>query len=194
MIDQRLSRPGFAIVLAAVFAPGCSEEPADEMSGNAGTIAMNGASMPPGSAGTGTAGMPPPNTGAPVAMPTMGMAAGAGLGAAGTPGSGAGAGAGATQPGDVACTITPRVTMSPAISTVASVEFTTDLAGLSAARIEFGLDASYGMTAPVDLAEPGYRTLLLGMKTSREYHFRIVANGKFLFFSSSKLILETIGK
>ena len=33
------------------------------------------------------------------------------------------------------------------------------------------------MTAPVDLAEPNYRTLLLGMKQMRTYHFRIVVQG-----------------
>ena len=29
------------------------------------------------------------------------------------------------------------------------------------------------MTAPVDLAQPSHRTLLLGMKASRTYHYRI---------------------
>jgi len=47
--------------------------------------------------------------------------------------------------------------------------------GVQSARIDFGLTTSYGMTAPVDLAQPNYRTLLLGMKASRMYHFRITA-------------------
>jgi hypothetical protein len=33
------------------------------------------------------------------------------------------------------------------------------------------------MTAPVDLTQTGYRTLLLGMKASKMYHYRIVATG-----------------
>lgn len=73
------------------------------------------------------------------------------------------------------CTITAASSLSTAISTVGIVTFTTNLAGITGAQIRFGL-ASTGptMTAPVDLAEPGYRTLLLGMKTSRAYVFRIV--------------------
>lgn len=44
------------------------------------------------------------------------------------------------------------------------------------AHIDFGLDATYGMTAPVDLAAESHRTLLLGMKPSHTYHFRISAS------------------
>ena len=43
------------------------------------------------------------------------------------------------------------------------------------AAIHFGLDTRYGMVAPVDLNEPDFRTLLLGMKPSRTYHFQVVA-------------------
>ena len=46
---------------------------------------------------------------------------------------------------------------------------------MQSAKIDFGLTTSYGMTAPVDLAQPSYRTLLLGMKASRMYHYRITA-------------------
>jgi hypothetical protein len=59
--------------------------------------------------------------------------------------------------------------------TVGIVEWSTTEAGLSGASIEFGLDTSYGMTAPVDLNEPNLRTLLLGMKPEHDYHFRVVA-------------------
>jgi hypothetical protein len=76
--------------------------------------------------------------------------------------------------GSSVCTITPTSELSSAIATVGIVTFTTDLPGVTEARIEFGLDTAYGMTAPVDLAEPNYRTLLLGMKQMRDYHFRIV--------------------
>ncbi len=89
----------------------------------------------------------------------------------GSAGSGVGGAAGS---GTSACTITSKSEISSAIATVGIVTFTTDLASVDRARIDFGLDATYGMTAPVDLAEPNYRTLLLGMKQTRTYHFRIV--------------------
>ncbi len=65
--------------------------------------------------------------------------------------------------------------ISDAIPTVAIVEWTTSTKP-DDASIEFGLDTSYGMTAPVDLSAPGYRTVLLGMKPSHAYHFRIVSH------------------
>jgi len=65
--------------------------------------------------------------------------------------------------------------VSPVIPTVGIVEWSSDLAGIDSAAIEFGLDDTYGLKAPVDLGAPNHRTLLLGMKASREYHFRIVA-------------------
>src|SRR6185436_13895393 len=58
---------------------------------------------------------------------------------------------------------------------VGIVTWSTTLAGVQSARIEFGPTTSYGMTAPVDLTQASYRTLLLGMKGSRLYHFRITA-------------------
>jgi hypothetical protein len=89
----------------------------------------------------------------------------------GTAGSATG-GSGGT--GTTSCTITSKSEISSAIATVGIVTFTTDLAAVDSARIEFGLDTTYGLTAPVDLTEPNYRTLLLGMKQTRTYHFRIV--------------------
>jgi hypothetical protein len=65
--------------------------------------------------------------------------------------------------------------LSSAIPTVGIVTWSADLAGITEARIEFGPTNAYGITAPVNLAQPSYRTLLLGMKASRTYHFRIVA-------------------
>ncbi|HEY3495725.1 MAG TPA: hypothetical protein VGK73_13600 [Polyangiaceae bacterium] len=61
--------------------------------------------------------------------------------------------------------------------TIGIVTFSVDVPELRAAHIEFGLDQDYGMTAPVDLDEPELRTLLLGMKPSRTYHFRIIVEG-----------------
>ncbi len=104
-------------------------------------------------------------------------AAGMGGGTGGTSMMGA---AGAPATPSVSCTITPTLTMSTAISTVGIVTFTTDMTSIDSAHIDFGLDTTYGMMAPVDLTEPGYRTLLLGMKPSKDYHYRVVvsAGGK----------------
>lgn len=65
--------------------------------------------------------------------------------------------------------------MSDVIPTVGIVEWSVDLPSIESATIEFGLDTTYGATAPVDLTEANYRTLLLGMKPDREYHYRVVA-------------------
>jgi hypothetical protein len=44
------------------------------------------------------------------------------------------------------------------------------------AEIEYGVDTSYGMSAPVDLTQADYRTVLLGMKQNHDpYHYRIKA-------------------
>ena len=128
---------------------------------------------------------------------TMSGASGSAMGGAGTAGTGvtggaagsgqtggaAGGGSGGATAGDggaaggvsVSCTLTAMSSVSGAIPTVGVVTWSTDLPGLTEARVEFGLTTAYGMTAPVDLAQPSYRTLLLGMKASRAYHFRVVA-------------------
>lgn len=74
-----------------------------------------------------------------------------------------------------------RKTLAEKIGTVGVIEWSTNIdASIDNARIEFGTDDSYGAIAPVDLSSPGFRTLLLGLKGEREYHFRIVveSNGK----------------
>jgi hypothetical protein len=81
--------------------------------------------------------------------------------------------------------------VSDVIPTVGIVEFSTPLEALASARIEFGLDASYGLSAPVDLAAERYRTLLLGMKAGREYHYRIVAEGGGASCASADQTLTT---
>src|SRR6185503_21341639 len=73
------------------------------------------------------------------------------------------------------CTFTQSSSLSTMIATVGIVTWSTTLAGVQSAKIDFGLTTSYGMTAPVDLKQPSYRTLLLGMKASRMYHYRITA-------------------
>jgi len=79
----------------------------------------------------------------------------------------------ATQRTD--CGITANATISTAIPTVGVVEWSSTLSNIDNAHIDFGLDTSYGLSAPVDLKQPNYRTLLLGMKASRTYHYRVVA-------------------
>lgn len=69
-----------------------------------------------------------------------------------------------------------------------SIDGTPDL---MRARIEFGLDASYEMEAPVDLDAPEYRTLLLGMKPAHTYHFRIIAEDAATTYTSEDYVVET---
>jgi hypothetical protein len=81
--------------------------------------------------------------------------------------------------------------VSEAVRTVGIVEFSVDFSDIESAHIEFGLDDRYGMTAPVDLTQPGYRTLLLGMKAERTYHFRIHATDGVRACRSSDHTLAT---
>src|SRR6187549_3009810 len=62
--------------------------------------------------------------------------------------------------------------LSERIPTVGIVEWSTGLGAVDEAHIEFGLDESYGTVAPVELGEPRHRTLLLGLKPQRLYHYR----------------------
>ncbi|HXU65473.1 MAG TPA: aryl-sulfate sulfotransferase [Polyangia bacterium] len=96
--------------------------------------------------------------------------------AAGMPGTGGtGTGGAGTGGGAQTCTFTQSSSLSPMIATVGIVTWSTTLAGVQSARIDFGLTSSYGLSAPVDLAQASYRTLLLGMKSSHLYHYRITA-------------------
>jgi len=111
-------------------------------------------------------------TGGTAPRPTGGATTGAGgASLTGTGGSGLGGSTGVT------CSINIKTkSLSTAIPTVGIVEWSSDLSGITEANIEFGLDTNYGMTAPVDLTETNYRTLILGMKAGgRTYHFRVVA-------------------
>jgi hypothetical protein len=79
---------------------------------------------------------------------------------------------------DSSCDFKVTWSISENIPTVGIVEWMTGLADVRDATIEFGLDTSYGMKAPVDLSALNYRTLLIGLKASHAYHFRIVAHGR----------------
>lgn len=73
--------------------------------------------------------------------------------------------------------------------TVGIVTWSVDNVEVDRAEILFGLTDGYGMVAPVDLDEPEYRTLLLGMKPNSTYHFKIqVESGGDLFESENQTI------
>src|SRR5436190_3556467 len=107
-------------------------------------------------------------------------AAGTGGGAGTTGAAGTGGGAGTTGTAgtgtSTSCTFTQSSSTSSKIPTVGIVTWSTTLPGVTSAQIDFGLTTAYGMTAPVDLNEASYRTLLLGMKPSMTYHYRITAS------------------
>ncbi len=83
------------------------------------------------------------------------------------------------------------VSVSEVIPTVGIVTWSADIDTIDAATISFGPDRGYGMEAPVDLREPEYRTLLIGMKPSSTYHFRITAVGDGITYHSEDFTVET---
>ncbi len=109
---------------------------------------------------------------------TAGTDAGGGRPVDGGAGGAAGVMATAGADGGSSCSFGVTASTSPEIFAVGIVTWTTTLAAPTEAHIDFGLTQAYGMTAPVDLAVPDHRTLLLGMKASRTYHFRIEASGE----------------
>jgi hypothetical protein len=89
--------------------------------------------------------------------------------------------------------------VSAAIPTVGVVEWSLAGAGPASATIVYELqDASSstlnrGGEAPVDLAKPNYRTLLLGLKQSRDYKFHIEAVRGGATCVSPDYVLPTTG-
>jgi hypothetical protein len=81
-------------------------------------------------------------------------------------------GAGAVR-GD--CSFDVQYELSPMITTVGIVTWSTDF-DVERADIEFGLAGeSMDQSVPVDMDAPEWRTLLLGMKEQRTYAFHVVA-------------------
>lgn len=76
-------------------------------------------------------------------------------------------------------------------TTVGVVEWSSEQSDFTSAYIEFGLTTDYGMQAPVDLTAPEHRTLLLGLKPSQTYHFRILASDGATTYSSDDYSFET---
>jgi len=190
-ISQILS---FSLATAALACGTSNETPFDGDPGAGGAGSGGAAQAGSGAGGISTGGM---STGGTAGATT----GGAGTGGSGTAGSGGGGTAGAATGGAGAAgatggagasgCITSTAEISSAIATVGIVTFTTTMAGIDRARIEFGLDTTYGMTAPVSLTEPSYRTLLLGMKESREYHYQIVVGSGATECSSGDLTIMT---
>ena len=147
-----------------------------------GAVSGGGGVAPTGGA-SGTAGV---GAGAGSGMGGVGMSGAAGSvnqgGSGAVAGAGASAGAGGGATGNCTFTVSSQTADkagSGGIPTVGIVSWSVDLTGLTMANISFGLDGATPMTAPVDpAAGPMFRTLLLGMKGSRTYTFRInVSNG-----------------
>ena len=167
---------------------GSSQRP----SGTAGTAAGNGTA---GTAvGNGTAGTASDSGGAGTASDNGTAGTAADNGTAGTAAESGGAGgtagtahaalggtAGAREVGVAAsggCDFDIEADISAEIGTVGIVQWAVGLPEVERAEIQFGPDTDYGMTAPVDTSGGGnrFRTLLLGMKANREYHFKIRAH------------------
>ena len=82
--------------------------------------------------------------------------------------------------GNGSCNFTVDVKLASAVKsnspgTIGIVTWSVNGITPNSANIKFGLDAAYGMTAPVDLTVANYQTPLLGMKPSKTYHFQVVA-------------------
>ena len=75
--------------------------------------------------------------------------------------------------------------------TIGIVTWSINVDSITGAYIEFGLDTGYGTEAPVDLSQPDFRTLLLGMKPDHSYHFRIVATDGTTSYASEDYVIET---
>ncbi|HMF40310.1 MAG TPA: hypothetical protein VKQ32_06435, partial [Polyangia bacterium] len=171
--------------------------------GSGGTTGAAGSSGTTGSAGTTGTG------GSATGVAGRGGATGAGgAGTGGTAGTGTGGargGAGGTggasgtagSGGSNLFTITVQLASamkSTAPTTVGIVTWSISVSGVTAAHIDFGLDTTYGMTAPVDLTATNYRTLLLGMKPAKTYHFRIVATAGANTYMSNDQTVTTGAK
>jgi len=126
--------------------------------------------------------------------PSAGQSSGGAIsGTAGAPAAGAAgtSGSAGTGIGSGTCTFTVTPTVSEKIATVGIVEWSVDRPLLDSATIEFGLDTSYGLIAPVDLAEASYRTLLLGMKFDKLYHFKVIAKAGSETCESADFTVQT---
>jgi hypothetical protein len=163
-------------------------------SGTGGTTA--GAAGGAGAAGT-TGGAAGGNAGAAGNAGNAGAAGSAAGGRGGNAGSGRGGSGGGSGGGATGtATFTVQVQLASAMNasapgTIGIVTWTVNVSPLTEAHIDFGLDTSYGMTAPVDIALADHRTLLLGMKPVKTYHFRVVARDATASYTSGDYTVTT---
>ena len=155
--------------------------------GRGGTTGAAGSTGKGGTTGTGGSGTGGAATGG---------AGGARAGTGGTAGSGPSTGTGGSGQGSL---FTIMVQLASAVksaapTTVGIVTWSISASGITSAHIDFGLDTSYGMTAPVDLTVASYRTLLLGMKPAKTYHFRITASDGTNTYTSNDQTVTTGAK
>lgn len=152
-----------------------------ESAGNGASVGTTGGSSVGGNAIGGRGGAPSGMVGgAPAggARPLGGSSAGGdapgGMGGE-APQGGAGGGTGTPD----ICSFDISGSLSPDIGTVGLVDWSTDLQGITSARIEFTLDdpapdeLNVGSGGPISLTDS--RALLLGLKPGRSYTYRIVA-------------------
>jgi hypothetical protein len=152
--------------------------------GATGGMAGSGPAASGGGSGTGTAGMSAAGTMSAGGMAPMAGAAGMGAGGSGQPPTVNGA----------LFMVTSKLASAmdaKAPTTVGIVTWSATSITVKSAYIEFGLDTKYGMQAPVDLAQMDYRTLLLGMKPAKTYHFRVVASDGATQTASDDYTIET---
>jgi len=103
-------------------------------------------------------------------------------GAGGVAAIGGAAGLGGAA-GSAGCSFDIQDELSTVIPTVGIVHWSTDLAGLTSANVEFTLndpapdEINRGGGGPIDVSGQMHRALLLGMKAGRSYTYRIVAHG-----------------
>lgn len=200
-----------ATVVAGGAIVACSSDPASSESSQSNTGSTSGSgttqstTTAPGTTGTTTGGIGNTTSG-PGGVTTTGgggassttstvggpTTAGPNTGGPSTSGGGASTtGTATTGPsGDCGLTV-DSYDLSEAISTVGIVEWSAN-GTVSSAEIQFGpAGGNFTMTAPVDLNEPNYRTLLLGMKPESEYQFQIVAQVGGQSCTSETLSLST---
>ena len=147
--------------------------------GTAGALGKGGAT---GMGGSGTGGA------------ATGGAGGAHVGTGGTAGTGSGTGGSGQGSLFTIMVQLASAVKSTAPTTVGIVTWSISASGITSAHIDFGLDTTYGMTAPVDLTVAMYRTLLLGMKPAKTYHFRITASDGTSTYTSNDQTVTTGAK
>lgn len=194
-------------VLAVVSAWGCSDKgsphagstPTSGTTTAHATVTASSTASSSGSSASHTASGGAPTT----SSTTSSGSGGSNSGSSASDGGGLGGEAGADTSGGTTagpsetvegdrCSFTLSHRASEAIGTVQIVTWSTDLPNVNEARLEFGLTGSeLEMSAPVDLAEPDFRTLLLGMKGARSYSFRILASSAATTCTSPELSFMT---